>query len=127
MDYFHGLSRLAVATISHLALETPATHVEKNSVKLLSDFTLYQNYPNPFNPKTIIPYTVGAIHELPLHIDLSIYNILGKKMCTLVSETQKAGNYQVEWDASGFASGVYLYKLTTDNGYENIKKLVLLK
>jgi len=85
-----------------------------------------QNYPNPFNPKTIINY------ELPItsEIELSIYNILGQKVATLVSKKQPAGRYQVEWDASRFASGVYFYRLSAEGRAQSVvqtRKLVLLK
>ena len=91
-------------------------------------FALEQNYPNPFNPKTVIRYSVGANDYSPVqNVDLSIYNILGQKVATLVNKKQPAGTYSVQWDASGFASGVYVYKLETGNGYRQVKKLVLLK
>jgi len=60
-------------------------------------------------------------------VELYIYNILGQKVSTLVSGKQKAGSYKVEWDASGFAGGVYFYRLTTDNGFAQTKKLILFK
>jgi hypothetical protein len=71
------------------------------------EFTLHQNYPNPFNPKTIISW------QLPIssQVELSIYTVLGKKVAILVSEKQKTGYHQIEWDAHGFASGVYYYKI----------------
>ena len=73
-------------------------------------FRLSQNYPNPFNPKTIINYELPARSEGGLmmnDVELSVYNLLGQKVATLVSERQEAGYHQVEWDGSGFASGVY--------------------
>jgi hypothetical protein len=93
-------------------------------ISLIPDqFMLHQNYPNPFNPRTTINY------ELPItnYVELNIYNLLGQKVTTLVKGRQPAGDYQVEWDASGFASGLYLYRLTTDNGISETKKLLLLK
>jgi hypothetical protein len=60
-------------------------------------------------------------------VELSIYNLLGQKIVMLVSEKQPAGKYTVEWDASGFASGVYLYRITTDKGFIETKKLVVIK
>jgi len=96
---------------------------EKNNKVYPSKFELSQNYPNPFNPKTAISYQLPAFSE----VDLSIYNILGQKVATLVSEKQPAGRYKVEWDATKFASGVYIYKLSTDQGYTKAKKLILLK
>ncbi len=72
-------------------------------------FELAQNYPNPFNPKTVIRY------QLPVagNVELSIYNILGNKVAVLVSGKQKAGRHEVRWDASGFSSGIYFYRLET--------------
>jgi hypothetical protein len=86
------------------------------------NFRLDQNYPNPFNPSTIINY------ELPItnYVDLSIYNLLGQKVATLVSERQDAGYHQVEWDASGFASGVYYYKINAGE-FQDVKKMILLQ
>ncbi len=86
-------------------------------------FSLSQNYPNPFNPTTVIQYQLPA----PGYIDLSIYNILGQKVSTLVSEKQPAGYYKVQWDATGFTSGMYLYKLETQRGFIQTRKFILLK
>ena len=90
---------------------------------LAKDFKLDQNFPNPFNPKTKISYQLPTSTS----VQLSIYNLLGQKVATLVNKKQSAGNYSVQWDASGFASGVYLYRLETNNGYKQTRKLVLLK
>jgi len=89
---------------------------------LVREFRLFQNHPNPFNPKTVINY------ELPItnDVELSIYNVLGQKVITLVSEKQKAGHHQVEWDASGFPSGVYYYVLKAGE-FRDVKKMVYLK
>jgi len=87
------------------------------------NFTLEQNYPNPFNPRTVISWQLAVSSD----VDLSIYNVLGQKIINLISQKQPAGFHSVEWDASGFASGVYLYKLSTDKGFTQTKKLVLLK
>jgi len=85
-------------------------------------FTLRQNYPNPFNPKTTINY------ELPItnYVKLSIYNLLGQKVATLVDKRQTPGSYQIEWDASDFASGIYYYRINMGE-FVDIKKLVLLR
>lgn len=88
-----------------------------------TEFSLSQNYPNPFNPKTVINY------QLPVSsmVELSIYNILGQRVATLVNKKRPAGNYKVEWDASDFSSGVYFYRLKTDKGFVHTRKLVVLK
>jgi len=89
-------------------------------------FNLSQNYPNPFNPTTAISYKLWANSI----VDLSIYNILGQQVATLVSKKQPAGTYKVEWNASGFASGVYIYQLKANSQKQKtvfIKKMVLLK
>jgi len=104
-------------SIAVLQIDTSPAEIEPNT------YILMQNYPNPFNPITTINY------ELPVtnYIELSIYNILGQKVATLVSAKQPAGTYKIEWDASGYASGVYLYRLTTDKGFVQARKLILLK
>ena len=86
-------------------------------------FSLDQNYPNPFNPKTTIHYSLPSAGE----VELNVYNILGQKVATLVSEKKAAGSYKVQWDASGFASGVYFYKLIIEDKYTSTRKLVLMK
>lgn len=85
-------------------------------------FVLKQNYPNPFNPSTMINYQLPMINE----VELSIYNILGQKVTTLVSEKQSPGYYQVEWDASNYASGIYYYMITAGE-FRAIRKMILLQ
>jgi endonuclease/exonuclease/phosphatase family metal-dependent hydrolase len=106
--------------IMDIASVEPVSGVEM--VNGPSELKLYQNYPNPFNPTTKINY------ELPItnYVDISIYNTLGQKVATLVSERQAAGVYQVEWDATGFASGVYYYKLRA-GGFVQIRKMALIR
>jgi len=100
----------------------PVVSIEENAPQQTNRFDLYQNYPNPFNPKTIIKY------ELPItnDVQLSIYNLIGQKVATLVSEKQDAGFHQVEWDASDFPSGVYYYAITTIDDLQ-VKKMVILR
>jgi hypothetical protein len=95
----------------------------RSSISPPEKFELKQNYPNPFNPTTVISWQLAVGSE----VELSIYNLVGQKVSTLVSEWQNAGYHQVEWNAAGFASGVYLCRLETDNGYVQTKKLILLK
>jgi hypothetical protein len=85
-------------------------------------FDLHQNYPNPFNPSTIIRWQLPATSQ----VELRIYNILGEKVATLVSEKQKAGSHQVEWDASRFSSGIYFYRIEA-GAFQQVRKMVYLK
>ncbi|MEJ2543834.1 MAG: T9SS type A sorting domain-containing protein [Calditrichaceae bacterium] len=86
------------------------------------------NYPNPFNPKTTILYTVGAHRDVPLRkIDLSIYNILGQKIVTLISKYQTAGTYTIQWNANGLPSGIYLCRLSINERKLKTRKLMLLE
>jgi hypothetical protein len=99
------------------------SNMQDNLDKPLSHFELFQNYPNPFNPTTAISYKLLALSN----VDLSIYNLLGQKVATLVSEKQSAGKYEVHWDASGLSSGVYFYRLSTGQGFTQTRKLVLMR
>ena len=100
-----------------------ASAVEDANLMLPSRVALSQNYPNPFNPTTTIRYQLPTQSD----IDISIFNLLGEKVATLVSKKQIAGNYEIKWDASNFASGVYFYRLKTDKGFSEARRLVLLK
>ncbi len=85
-------------------------------------FSLSQNYPNPFNPSTTIEFALPA----PGFVTLSIFNILGEKVATLVSEELTAGSYKYHWDATELTSGIYFYRIQTGLFVE-IKKMLLLK
>jgi hypothetical protein len=87
-----------------------------------SAFTLAQNYPNPFNPKTTIAYSIPQ----QAHIKLTVYDVRGTELSTLVNEEKSAGNYTVTFDASQLNSGVYVYKLTSGN-QSVFKKMTYLK
>jgi hypothetical protein len=96
--------------------------VTKTSNNLPKVFSLSQNYPNPFNPTTIINYTV----PMNTNVSLKVYNILGQLVATLYNGFQKAGSYAANFDASKFASGVYIYRLESSN-FSQSKKMLLLK
>ena len=85
-------------------------------------FMLYDNYPNPFNGATVISYQLPALSD----VELTVYNALGQKVAALVNEKQPAGQYSVNFNASGLASGVYFYKLEAA-GYTASKRLLLIK
>ena len=101
----------------------PISGITNNSEQIAKDFKLYQNYPNPFNPSTSIKYKVESSKQ----IKLVIYNILGKEITTLINQKQKAGEYEVTFDAGNLTSGVYLYSLFADEIRVDTKKMVLIK
>jgi hypothetical protein len=86
------------------------------------EFTLVQNYPNPFNPSTSIKYSLAA-QSL---VSLKVYDILGSEVATLVNTVQGTGAYEVNFNASNLASGLYFYTLKAGN-FTSTKKMMLLK
>ena len=103
------------------------TPVDPNA-NLPRSFALMQNYPNPFNPSTIIgfdvPYRPGFSGSDMVNI--SVYDITGKRIAVLVNSEYKAGYYEVEWNAPAMASGVYIYKFISGDFIES-KRMILLK
>jgi len=87
-----------------------------------TEYSLSQNYPNPFNPYTQIDFTIKKAGN----VSLTVYNMLGQEVSTLINEEMAPGSYKAKFDGTGLASGVYIYRLTT-NDYTSIKKMVLMK
>lgn len=85
-------------------------------------FSLLQNYPNPFNPKTTFSFDIR--HST--FVILKLYDFLGREVATLVNEKKAPGTYEVTWDATGLASGVYVYRLTMGSFVET-KKMLLMR
>ncbi|MCE2448925.1 MAG: T9SS type A sorting domain-containing protein, partial [Candidatus Latescibacteria bacterium] len=91
-------------------------------------FSLANNYPNPFNPATTIKYALPQAAD----VELTVYNVLGQPVRTLVAEHQSAGRYVVEWDATNasghsLSSGMYFYRLQAGGEFLETKKMLLLK
>lgn len=86
------------------------------------DLGLIQNYPNPFNASTTIEYTLSKMTQ----VKLTVMNLVGKEIATLVNKLQTTGNYRVRWDAGDVGSGVYLFKLQTGEA-TRVRKMLLLK
>lgn len=110
----------------------PATTSTKDDERgTWDEFALSQNYPNPFNPNTVIGFTipnsrVRAIHELPLKIRLTVFDMLGREVAVLVDGPMSAGSHFVNFDASELPSGVYVYVLDI-GGRREAKKMLLIK
>jgi len=96
--------------------------VSVDDVTVPVTYMLGNNYPNPFNPSTTINYALGHAGE----VRLTIYNVLGQEVQTLVNEVQTAGSHQIHFDASALASGIYLYRLETE-GFTATNKMILMK
>jgi len=91
-------------------------------------FELYQNYPNPFNPTTNINFDISE----KAVVKLTIYDITSSEIITLVNEELIQGSYSVNWDAAGYSSGIYFYKLVVDSygetkGFTETKRMMLVK
>jgi hypothetical protein len=102
--------------------KTKTKEININGSEVIKSYELSQNYPNPFNPATTIRY------QLPKDgmVTLKVYDILGAEVVTLVNEEKAAGKYEVNFDASRLASGVYIYRIQV-NEFNSVKKMVLLK
>ncbi len=94
------------------------------------NFILYQNYPNPFNPNTTIKYSIPNIETANVNVKLTVYDILGREIKTLVNANQGVGKYSVQFNATtasgGLPSGVYFYTLRAGN-FVQTKKMILVK
>lgn len=98
------------------------TSAPERSDRIPSSFKLLQNYPNPFNPATQISYTLARAST----VTLTVYDILGREVTTLVNEKQEPGNHSVSWNASTVPSGVYFYTLRSGTEHD-VKRLVILR
>jgi len=99
-----------IAEASILSIENP------------KDFLLSQNYPNPFNPTTSIEYKIAE----PGFVSIKVFDALGREVAALVNEFMQPGNYKINFDASNLPSGIYFYRMITNN-FITTKKFTLLK
>ena len=98
------------------------TSIKDNKTAIPGEFALYQNYPNPFNPVTTIKYYI----PVRTNVLINIYDILGRKITTLVNKIEYSGLHSVQFNASGLPSGVYIYSIITEQ-YTMCKKLLYMK
>ncbi len=124
-DDYEGNVRIDEITL--FAFDSVAVSVEEPENNLPSGYTVSQNYPNPFNPSTTISYTLA----MRTNVRIEIFNLLGQSVLTLINKEQTSGSYQIVWDGKDasyqkVSSGIYLYRITTDN-FTSSKKMLLLK
>jgi len=99
------------------------TDVEQLTFDILpKEYSLKQNYPNPFNPATKVKFAVPE----KSNVLIKVYDILGSEVVTLVNEEMDAGWYDVNFNAAGYSSGVYLLRMEAGS-YVNTKKMILMK
>ena len=111
-----------IYTHTKIYLDSVFVDVDDHSNNIPESFYLSQNYPNPFNPSTTIEYSIPERSN----VVIKVFDLLGRKVATLVNDEKSAGVYKVKFDGSSLSSGIYFYKLWTEN-YGTVKKMILLK
>ncbi len=96
--------------------------VSEEPVYIPSEFSVAQNYPNPFNPTTTIQYNIPVTSK----VMVKVFDVIGKEIATLVNSDHQPGVYQVKFDASSLASGIYYYRISAGS-FTDIKKMMLIK
>jgi hypothetical protein len=86
------------------------------------NFRLNQNYPNPFNPSTTISYQLSSEG----FVTIKVYDVLGKELTTLVNDIKQSGIHELNFDASDYGSGIYMYRMTINN-FTQTRKMIILK
>jgi predicted acyl esterase len=123
-----GVNKMYLNSNSYLnfpVLSGGTTFVTNTGTDIPRNFSLSQNYPNPFNPETKINY------DLPLegNVKVSVYNMLGQEIKTLVNEFKNAGRYSVEFNGSTLTSGIYFYRIQVEGekNFTSVRKMILIK
>jgi hypothetical protein len=135
---FHAPTRtLVVWTHGRSAFKItvpPPVGIVSNQNLVPDKFVLYQNYPNPFNPTTVIKYSFPENKTGVNHVKLTVFDILGKAVTTMVNSDQRPGNYEVVFDGRDNSSGIYFYKIEINSpassgtiSYSDVKKMIIVK
>ena len=121
----YGYSQLIGCVINGVLYGDTLIGIEPISKQIPVKYQLFQNFPNPFNPSTKIKFSIpnGVVGQT----FLSVYDVLGREVATLVNEKLQPGSYEVEWNGSNYTSGVYFYRLVIGGKIINSKKMILLK
>ena len=120
--YYNNNNYMVVPRTNADYVGAVTTRVVETRSLVPAQYALNQNFPNPFNPSTTIRYSVPTAGK----VLMKVYNILGQEVTTLVNTHQSAGTYNVTFDASRLASGIYFYRISSGN-FTQVKKMVLLK
>jgi len=132
MNLTDDIWSMRIKTAEHLLGNSSAAMIANSNITLQKNnaesknnpdvYTLFNNYPNPFNPTTTISYSIpkGSF------VTLKIYDVLGREVKTLVNKFQTKGKYNVTFNASSLASGVYIYRMKAGN-FAASKKLILMR
>jgi hypothetical protein len=96
--------------------------LEIKDMQLPVEYSLMQNYPNPFNPSTTIKFGIPE----KTNVQLEIYSLLGERVAQPINSVLEAGYHEINWDASHLSSGIYIYKLITNN-FTSVKKMIFMK
>ena len=112
----HG-NRSDVVSVAHANIFTAI-----DESVLPTEFALYRNYPNPFNPTTTFEFALPARQQ----VNLSIYDLNGHLIETLINSEKQAGNHTIKWNASGYSTGIYLYRFDAGE-FHSIRKCILMK
>jgi hypothetical protein len=116
------LGLTGMVSIAFSPVPTGTSAVTRALTEVPENFRLEQNYPNPFNPSTTIEFSIVGT-QLTI---LRVYDILGREMATLVNEHLQPGHYRRRFDGTGFASGIYVYRLQAGT-YVETRKAILLR
>ena len=120
--YLQGIDYELEFALQELKKMNGIVGVQNHDNQIPESYSLYQNYPNPFNPVTKIKYSIPINSQ----VTIKVYDILGKEVSTLVDKFTNAGKYEVEFNASNLASGIYFYQMLSGNT-TNTKKLLFMK
>jgi hypothetical protein len=124
--HWHGavdsLDQIVLIYLIRAYVSFPTTGVQQTVELTPTSYKLEQNYPNPFNPTTSINYSIAKAS----FVKIKVYDVLGREVATLVNENKSTGNYKVEFNAVKLVSGVYFYRIDTDN-FVQTKKMILMK
>ena len=121
-NHNHGTLSGVAKTIASTAPIGPSSRVHHRTVSMPQTILLNQNYPNPFNPTTLISYNLPVAGN----VELAVFSVTGRKVKSLVSDFQSAGQYNIPWNAMDIPGGVYFIKILAGNTMQ-MRKAILLK